>query len=373
MAYLHSCDPPICHGDLKPANVLISDEPAAILCDFGLATFIQDSGVSTGFTTTRSVKGSTRYMSPELFDNVEAQHTLKSDIWAWACTIFEVITDTAPYAAFPSDVKIMFALVQGTPPGSMELFGSRVSKLDPPLLLTSTALRDVISECWNMFPGERPSVSSLLERLKFGDLENPDPAPTRPPGEEQTDDLVMSNVRDEGGYYRTAISRPDILWLMEGPPDPEVVVRLGAPDGKCYMRAAPNGKWLATAFHDPHNGRAHLWNMEGVPTLTTDFLEFPAWQHDQQFEWSPNSRYLACYGKRGLYIWSTESRSEKMFCSGQDFESAAWFSNGQDLVLWSSQRVSILVGQKFLSVQYPINTITRTSNREVSRSGPTLA
>ncbi|KIO29777.1 hypothetical protein M407DRAFT_69993, partial [Tulasnella calospora MUT 4182] len=90
ISYLHSCDPPICHGDLKPLNVLVNDKPDAVLCDFGLAVFIEDSEASSGLTTTRSIKGSLRYMSPELLDDKETKHTLESDIWAWACTIFEV-------------------------------------------------------------------------------------------------------------------------------------------------------------------------------------------------------------------------------------------------------------------------------------------
>ncbi|KAG8898981.1 hypothetical protein FRC00_002071, partial [Tulasnella sp. 408] len=327
------------------ANVLINDEPAAMICDFGLATFIQDSGVSSGLTTSRSIKGSTRFMSPELFHDTEAQHTLKSDIWAWACTIFEVITDTVPYAAFPSEASVLLALVQGTPPGSVELFGSRVPKLDSPLLLTSTALQDLISECWNMVPGERPSFSSLLERLNFVDLENPDPAPTRPLGEEEeTDDPVMSNLDEKGADNPTKKAGRDILGSMEGPPDPEVVLRLGAQDGDCFMRVSPNGKWLATSFHVSYDGRAYLWNLEDITTqaLTIDLPAFVTWQEDKQFEWSPDSRYLACFGRQGVDIWSAQSQSVKTFRSGRDFESAAWFSSGEDLALWGKQQISIL-------------------------------
>lgn len=108
LAYLHGCNPPICHGDIKPVttyrnssreqcrltyvklNVLISAKPDAVLCDFGLALFIEDSEGPSGLTTSRSIKASPRYMSPELLDEEEAKHTLESDIWAWACTIFEV-------------------------------------------------------------------------------------------------------------------------------------------------------------------------------------------------------------------------------------------------------------------------------------------
>ncbi|KIO30433.1 hypothetical protein M407DRAFT_224396, partial [Tulasnella calospora MUT 4182] len=116
MAYLHSCDPPICHGDLKPANVLISDKLDAVLCDFGLATFVENSGDPSGLTTSRSIKGSLRYMSPELFHDDEAKHTLESDIWAWACTIFETITDCIPYANSRSDGSLMVAVLQGASP-----------------------------------------------------------------------------------------------------------------------------------------------------------------------------------------------------------------------------------------------------------------
>ncbi|KAG8911750.1 hypothetical protein FRC01_005542, partial [Tulasnella sp. 417] len=38
LLYLHSLDPPICHADIKPANVLVSDDGTnSLLADFGLA------------------------------------------------------------------------------------------------------------------------------------------------------------------------------------------------------------------------------------------------------------------------------------------------------------------------------------------------
>ncbi|KIO23072.1 hypothetical protein M407DRAFT_78537, partial [Tulasnella calospora MUT 4182] len=90
MNYLHGCDPPICHGDLKPTNILINDSIHAVLCDFGLASFVQESGMSSGLTTSQSIKGSIRYMSPELHLEEDVKHTLASDVWAWGCTVFEV-------------------------------------------------------------------------------------------------------------------------------------------------------------------------------------------------------------------------------------------------------------------------------------------
>ncbi|KIO21078.1 hypothetical protein M407DRAFT_42006, partial [Tulasnella calospora MUT 4182] len=88
--FLHNHSPPICHGDLKPANVLVSDSYEATLCDFGLASLADMSGASSGLTTSQSMKGSIRYMSPELMLETDGKHTLASDVWAWACTAFEV-------------------------------------------------------------------------------------------------------------------------------------------------------------------------------------------------------------------------------------------------------------------------------------------
>ncbi|KAG9043783.1 Negative regulator of mitotic exit [Tulasnella sp. UAMH 9824] len=80
-------------GELKRLdipNILITETLQAVLCDFGLASFIQESGMSSGLTTSRPIKGSLRYMSPELILHDEAKHTLASDVWAWGCTVFEV-------------------------------------------------------------------------------------------------------------------------------------------------------------------------------------------------------------------------------------------------------------------------------------------
>lgn len=72
---------------VRQGNVLINDNLRAVLCDFGLSTILQDE--PSGLTTTKSIKGSTRYMSPELLDE-DASLSLMSDIWAWGCLLFEV-------------------------------------------------------------------------------------------------------------------------------------------------------------------------------------------------------------------------------------------------------------------------------------------
>ncbi|KAG8964312.1 hypothetical protein FRC05_003862 [Tulasnella sp. 425] len=165
MSYLHSCNPAICHGDLKPTNVLVNESLDAVLCDFGLATFIMESGVSSGLTTSKSVKGSTRYMAPELLLENEARQTLKSDVWAWASTTFEVLTDCEPFPDAKGDGPVITALILGRPPGSVELLDRLVSDSHITYRLTLDSLKSIIPQCWIMDSTQRPSSSEILDRL----------------------------------------------------------------------------------------------------------------------------------------------------------------------------------------------------------------
>ncbi|KIO25406.1 hypothetical protein M407DRAFT_25310 [Tulasnella calospora MUT 4182] len=102
LACLHNFDPPVCYADLKPANVLINLHMNAVLCDFGLASFVRGSETSPGLVTSTSIKGTARYTSSELLLGTEGcKHGLESDIWAWACTVFQVLTGSFPYPNAP--------------------------------------------------------------------------------------------------------------------------------------------------------------------------------------------------------------------------------------------------------------------------------
>lgn len=85
LAYLHQSSPPICHGDVKGANILINQRGEAVLCDLGLVRVLE--GGPTGLTTSDGFKGSITWCGPELLEG--ESRTLASDMWAWACTLLE--------------------------------------------------------------------------------------------------------------------------------------------------------------------------------------------------------------------------------------------------------------------------------------------
>ncbi|KAG8917583.1 hypothetical protein FRC01_002358 [Tulasnella sp. 417] len=163
--YLHTLSVPICHGDLKPFNVLVNDDIDAVLCDFGLASFAMKSGITSGFTTSKRTKGTARYMSPELLLTEEAEHTLKSDIWGWACTAFEIITDCAPYPNAKIELRIIVLLIKNERPGSVDLLEKVVPNTDDICSPSLSCLKSVIPDCWSFDAEQRPSSSDLLNRL----------------------------------------------------------------------------------------------------------------------------------------------------------------------------------------------------------------
>ncbi|KZV83213.1 kinase-like protein [Exidia glandulosa HHB12029] len=77
----------------KAGNILVSADGNALICDFGLATIL--TGDQSAQTFSSFVKGTCRWMAPELFEHDQAKHTKASDVWAFGCVILEVRKESA--------------------------------------------------------------------------------------------------------------------------------------------------------------------------------------------------------------------------------------------------------------------------------------
>ncbi|KAG8721989.1 hypothetical protein FRC08_008085 [Ceratobasidium sp. 394] len=99
MQYLHGRK--IIHGDLKPANVLVSDSLQACIADFGLSQMKLDLNERSSIGSGRRevAAGSPRYFSPEAW---KGQISFSSDVFAFAMTAFEVFSSTPPWGILSS-------------------------------------------------------------------------------------------------------------------------------------------------------------------------------------------------------------------------------------------------------------------------------
>ncbi|KIO21539.1 hypothetical protein M407DRAFT_218120 [Tulasnella calospora MUT 4182] len=154
LTFLHQLNPPVCHGDIKSANVLVNDNYRAVFCDFGLARLYEDSGfgrleTSTGF------KGSIRWCSPELING--QPRTSSSDVYAWAWLVWEIMTGELPYQGTSADYAIMLKIFEGPRP-----------HIDGEFRLGDCLqVWELMTRCWEATPEERPTSDMCRTAITF--------------------------------------------------------------------------------------------------------------------------------------------------------------------------------------------------------------
>ena len=86
------------HCDIKPDNILVSNTGEVKLIDFTIARKIK-KGLSKllDFNRGSTVQGTRSYMSPEQIRNKTLDQ--RSDVYAFACVMYELLTGRAPYTA----------------------------------------------------------------------------------------------------------------------------------------------------------------------------------------------------------------------------------------------------------------------------------
>jgi serine/threonine protein kinase, bacterial len=122
------------HRDVKPENVLISDEGDVKIVDFGLVRAVAAAGI----TSTSVILGTAAYLSPEQVRDGNASP--RSDVYAVGIVAYELLTGQTPfsgdsalsvaYQRLETDVPAPSTVIDGVPEQFDELVG-RATARDP--------------------------------------------------------------------------------------------------------------------------------------------------------------------------------------------------------------------------------------------------
>lgn len=168
----------IVHRDIKPGNILVTDEWMVKLADFGISR----SADTTAVTMTGEVLGTPHYLSPEQAMGQPA--TGASDLYSLGVVAHELLTGVR---TFERSTPIATALAQVN---------------EPPGPLPDTVpedLRHAIEKCLAKLPSERPASARALARL-LGAVEEALPEPTGPAEE------VVDEVQLQAALTRAAVA-----------------------------------------------------------------------------------------------------------------------------------------------------------------------
>jgi tetratricopeptide (TPR) repeat protein len=144
----------ILHNDLKPANVLLTDEGQPMLLDFGVSEDLALRSAVAG----AAVGGTLPYMSPEHLRSVRDRQPMtdaRSDIYALGLILFEVLTASHPFriptGKFEEELPLMLNERSGPPP--------RMRHLNPSV---SPGLEAIIRKCLEPVPERRYQTAADL-------------------------------------------------------------------------------------------------------------------------------------------------------------------------------------------------------------------
>jgi len=137
----------VIHGDVKPANILITNDGKVKLTDFGMARVARREARDS------ALLGTPAYWCPEQI--MGRPQDARSDIFSLGVVLYEMITGTRPFDA-ESLQGICNRVLSSTP--------NAVSRLQPSI---PAAFDDIISSCLAKNPDQRMASGEALAQLLY--------------------------------------------------------------------------------------------------------------------------------------------------------------------------------------------------------------
>jgi Tol biopolymer transport system component len=270
----------IVHGDVKPANIMVTAAGVKLL-DFGLARLVtpaREPGDSTA-TDDGAIAGTTPYMAPERLEGGQADP--RSDLFALGVVMYEMISGRRPFDG-PTRPRIIAAILEHEP-----------APLSSPYEPVPAALQHLIARCLAKYPDERwqsaRDLASDLQWIATHDAGSRNAA-TAPPKRRRIAPwaiaaaLAAATLLVIGRFWRDPVTPAitdgnAVRFVVEAPYGPAPVAPAGfavSPDGRHLVFVAPAGTGTRTLW---------LRSLDSFETRAlpgTDDAWNPFWSADSQ-------------------------------------------------------------------------------------------
>jgi serine/threonine protein kinase len=133
----------IVHRDVKPDNVLLTEDGTAKITDFGVSRAV---GLGT-VTATGILAGTPAYLAPEVAAGQEAD--ARSDVFSLGATLYAAIEGEPPFGVDENPIALLHRVAAG--------------RMAPPR--RAGALTDLLGWLLRLDPGERPTMRTAHEAL----------------------------------------------------------------------------------------------------------------------------------------------------------------------------------------------------------------
>ncbi|KAF9262815.1 hypothetical protein L218DRAFT_959960 [Marasmius fiardii PR-910] len=255
LEYLHSLSPMIVHGDIRGANILVDEVRTCRLADFGLS---REAPGTTMIETSTGMKGSLRWMAPEMLKPSSTRESNEDrsprDVYAYACTILEIMTGKPPFSEL-HDIAVITEV----------LFNRGRPARPTGVLWCPDDVWALVEKCWDEDHHKRPRatyVHSYLTGLIRPDKGSGADSPDRPQHltlyptsiEDPTPGISQLSL-ESTGHEILATAFPNDNSATEGDSTPEILT--SSADGKPTLSDSQS-------HNQPHEALSS--SMDGQPT-----------------------------------------------------------------------------------------------------------
>ncbi|KAI8882491.1 kinase-like protein [Backusella circina FSU 941] len=191
LAYMHYCNPPVLHRDLKVENILILNQNHYKLCDFGSASLSKGPYVPSSLAEMQKLEDdiqrhtTLQYRAPEMIDVYQKKPiNEKADIWAMGVLLYKLCFYTTPFEE----------------QGQLAILNARFSiPTSPPF---SSGLCQLIISMLQEDQNRRPNIYQVMEAIsQLRGLE----CPLR---DIYTEETIVSPPSSQTNNYKTPTSPP---------------------------------------------------------------------------------------------------------------------------------------------------------------------